>query len=247
MRWKEPRALAAADQTAPRAHQRRGRQTVRRRVSGECAGHGPAGGSLIPHAGAIRPLMIPMIEAAFRAAAVSPARSADRTAAARGATDRRAVRVTAITGDTDREDPVTASAGFLTERSIHGVGAAVRSDWTYSPNRGTTDRTASACRSPRLSRGPGGSVRALTLSLLTAYPNAPSTRQRRGHGRWRAYGRTDRAHSRLEISRRTRDSHTAHRHPLFLITRPDRKDPAREVQISTFLRGYQHARNVRAR
>jgi hypothetical protein len=68
--------------------------------------------------------------------------------------------VTAITGDADREDPVTAPAGFLAKGRVHGVGAAViRSDWTYSPNRGTTDRTASACWSPRSSRGSGGSVR----------------------------------------------------------------------------------------
>ena len=117
---------------------------------------------MIPHARAIRALVIAMIEAAFRASAVSLTGRRDRAPARGGATSRRAVRVAAITGDTDREDPVTETTGFLAERDVHGVGAAVRSNWTYSPNRGTTDKTASARRSPRQSRGPGGSVRALT-------------------------------------------------------------------------------------
>ncbi|MEO7792466.1 MAG: hypothetical protein ABIX28_23175, partial [Vicinamibacterales bacterium] len=68
--------------------------------------------------------MISTTEAAFGAAAVALAGRRDRAPAAGGATRRRAVRVTAITGDTDREDPMTATAGFLAERSIHGVGAA---------------------------------------------------------------------------------------------------------------------------
>ena len=65
-----------------------------------------------------------------------------------------------------------------------------------------------------------------------------STRQRRGRGRWRAYGRTARAHSRLGISPRTRDSHTAHRHLPFFSSQDGSEDPPRAVQISTFLRGW---------
>ena len=122
---------------------------------------------MIPHARAIRALVVAMIEATFWTPAVSVTGGRDRAPAAGAATRERAVRVAAITGDADREDPMTATAGFLAERNVHGVGAAVRSDWTYSPNRGTTDRTASACRSPRPSRGSGGSVRALTLSLFS--------------------------------------------------------------------------------
>ena len=149
--WKEPRALAATDHTAQRAHQGRGRPTIRRRVSGECAGGRLGAGSVIPHARAIRALVVAMIEATFRTPAVSVTGGRDRAPAAGGATPARAVRVAPIAGDTDREDAMTATAGFLAERNVHGVGAAVRSDWTYSPNRGTTDRTASARRSPRQS------------------------------------------------------------------------------------------------
>src|ERR1700682_2095136 len=87
-RWKEPRALAAPDHTAPRAHQRRARRTTRRPVSVQAAALGRPAGSLIPHACAIRALMIPMIEAAFRTGSMSAAGGADRAAAARSATRR---------------------------------------------------------------------------------------------------------------------------------------------------------------
>ncbi len=74
-----------------------------------------------------------------------------------------ATRMAPIAGDTDRKDAMTATARLLAKGGVHGVGAAaVRSNWTYSPHRGTTDRTASARWSPRSSRGSGGSVRALT-------------------------------------------------------------------------------------
>ena len=175
-RRKEPRALAATDHTASRTHQGRGRRSIRRRVSAQCAGRHWGGGSLIPHARPIRALMIAMIEAAFEAPAVAPARRPNRALARHGATGAGAVRVAAITGHADREDAVTATACLLAKRGVHGVGAtAIRSDWTYSPNRGTTDRTATACWSPRSSRGSGGSVRALTLSLLSLRDHA-STR-----------------------------------------------------------------------
>ena len=87
----------------------------------------------------------------------------DRALARGGATHQRAVRVAAIAGDADRKQAMTATAGFLAERDVHGVGAAGRSAWTSRPNRGTRETTASACWSPRASRGSGGSVRALTL------------------------------------------------------------------------------------
>ena len=81
----------------------------------------------------------------------------------------------AIARRADREEPMAATTGFLAEGDVHSVGAAaVRSDWTYNPNRGTTGRTASACRSPRQSRGSGGSVRTLTLSPLSLHDRASS-------------------------------------------------------------------------
>src|SRR5271154_5131991 len=90
-RGKEPRALAATDQTAQRARQERGRRTIRRRVSGKCVAWGRTAGSLIPHARAIGALMIPMIEAAFRPGTMSAASGADRSPAGGCATHRRAI------------------------------------------------------------------------------------------------------------------------------------------------------------
>jgi hypothetical protein len=95
-------------------------------------------GSLIPHAGAIRALVIAMIEASFITAAVALARGADRRAPCRHATRQRAIRLAAITRDTDREEAIAATAGFLTKRRVHDVEAAARFDWTSPLNRGTT-------------------------------------------------------------------------------------------------------------
>ncbi len=87
-RWQEPRALAAADHTALRARQGRGGRAIRRRVSRECAGGRRAGGSVVPHAYAIRALMIAMIEATLRTLSVSATGGRDRAAAAGGITTR---------------------------------------------------------------------------------------------------------------------------------------------------------------
>src|SRR2546427_4851195 len=146
-RWKEPRAFAAADHTAQRARQGRGRRSIRRRVRGQCARRRRRAGSLIPHAGAIRALVIPMIEAAFRTAPMAPARRADRGMAGGRATGRRAIRVAPITRRADREEAITVPAGFLAKRRVHDVGAAARSDWTRRSNRGTRETTGSVRRS----------------------------------------------------------------------------------------------------
>ena len=183
----EPRALAATDHTAQRARQGRGRRTIRRRVSGECAAWGRTAGSLIPHAGAVRPLMIAMIEAPFGTAAMALARGADAVAACRRATRRRAIRVTPITGRADREETVAASADFLAKRRVHDVGAAARFDWTRLANRGTRER--------RLARSVGASRRSprawrYQLQALTSdrrrpqlTQQAPHRESRRGCGR----------------------------------------------------------------
>ena len=226
--WKEPRALAATDHTAPRAHQGRGRPTIRRRVSGECAGGRPGAGSVIPHARAIRALVVAMIEATFRTPAVSVTGGRDRAPAAGRATRARAVRVAPIAGHTDRKDAMTAPARFLAKGRIHGVGAAVRSDWTYSPNRGTTDRTASACRSPRQSRGPGGSDRALTLSLFSLRDHSSTDTTEAVDG-----GAPMDAQNAPTAAWKSRPEREIPTPPTAIldcvITRPDRNDPAREV------------------
>ena len=77
-RWKEPGAFPATDHAAQRARQGRGRHQIRRRVRRQCGERDGALGSLIPHAGAVRALVIAMIEAAFGTAAMALARGADR-------------------------------------------------------------------------------------------------------------------------------------------------------------------------
>src|ERR1700676_1915317 len=177
-RGKEPPPPAATDPTAQRARQGRGRP-IRRRVSGECAARCRTAGSLIPHARAIRALVIAMIEAPFGAASMAVPRGGDRPPTPGTATGQRAVGVPAIARDTDREEAVTKSTGFLAKRRVHGAGAAGCSSWTSSANRGTRERTASACRSPRQSRGPGGSVRVLTSVFLSLRDHRHTTRAKR--------------------------------------------------------------------
>ena len=188
---------------------------------------------MIPHARAIGPLMIPMIEAAFRTPAMPVTRGSNRAPARGGATAPRAVHVAAITGDTDREDSVTETADFLAKGRVHGVGAAaVRSNWTYSPNRGTTDRTASACRSPRQSRGPGGSVRALTLSLPSLRDHLSTRPAKRAWTVSRLW--THRA--RPQVAWKTAQhavSHTAHSPLLFLGRRKKNKIRDKNVVTNT--------------
>lgn len=146
-RWKEPRAFAATDHTVQRARQGRGRRSIRHRVRGQCDGRRRGAGSLIPHAGAMRALVIPMIEAAFRAVTVPASGGLDRSPMGGRPTCRRAIRMTAVTRGTDREQAAAAPAGFLAKRRVHDVGAASRSDWTRRSNRGTRETTGSVRRS----------------------------------------------------------------------------------------------------
>ena len=146
-RWKEPRAFGAADHTAQRARQGRSRRSIRRRVREQCDRRCRGAGSLIPHAGAIRALVITMIEAAFRAAPMPAARGADRVVTGGHPTRRRAIRVAPITPRADREEAVAAPADFLAKRRVH-VGAAAHSNWTPRlANRGTRETTGSVRRS----------------------------------------------------------------------------------------------------
>ena len=87
-RWKEPGAFPATDHAAQRTHQGRGRHPIRRRVGRQCGERDGVRGSLIPHAGAVRPLVIAMIEAPFGTPPMALARRADRGAAGRRPTRR---------------------------------------------------------------------------------------------------------------------------------------------------------------
>jgi hypothetical protein len=91
--------------------------------------------------------MIAVIEAPFRAPAMSLTRGTDRRATRRRTTRRRAIRVTAIARDADREEPVATPARSLTKRRVHDVDAAARFDWTRRVNRGTRRTTGSVRRS----------------------------------------------------------------------------------------------------
>jgi len=135
-RWKEPGAFPATDHATQRARQGRGRHRIRRRVDRQCGdGRGPRG-SLIRHAGAVRALVIAMIEAPFGAALMALPGGADRRLARRRATRGRAIRMAAITRHADREDAIAASTDLLAKRRIHDVEAA-RFDWTRRSNHGT--------------------------------------------------------------------------------------------------------------
>ena len=146
-RWKEPGAFPATDHATQRARQGRGRRRVRRRVRGQCDEGGGAVGSLIPHARPVRALVIAMIETAFGTLTMALPRRLDRCAPCRRSTHRRAIRMAAITRDTDRKEAVAAAADFLAKRRVHDVDAAARFDWTRRRNRGTTETTGSVRRS----------------------------------------------------------------------------------------------------
>jgi len=93
---------------------------------------------VIPHASAVRALVIAMIETPFRAAPMASARGAHTVLPGRGATGRRAIRVAAITRRADREEAIAASTAFLMKWGVHDVEAAARFDWTLPLNRVTT-------------------------------------------------------------------------------------------------------------
>ena len=146
-RWKEPGAFPATDHATQRARQGRGRHPIRRHVRRQCGESDHALGSVIPHAGAVRPLVIAVIEAAFGTATMALARRSHRRVAPRGATGRRAIRVTAITRHANRKDAIAATTDFLAKRRVHDVEAAARFDWTRRSNRGTRETTGSVRRS----------------------------------------------------------------------------------------------------
>src|SRR5262249_31121574 len=111
-RWKEPGAFPATNHATQCARQRRGRHRIRRRVRWQCGEGDGAPGSLIPHAGAVRALMVTMIEASFRTPPMALPGRADRRAAGGHTTRRRAIGLAAVTRDADREEPVAAPADF---------------------------------------------------------------------------------------------------------------------------------------
>jgi len=208
----------------------------RPRVGRQCEGGGHTRGSLIPHARARGSLVIAMIEPSLGTAPMALPRGADRLAAGDGATGGRAVRMAAITGYADGKETVTATAEFLTKRRVH-VGAA-RSDWTRRSNRGTKRRLARSLSEHRGGhRGPGGfssrssPQRAATLSLRDVL-RSPNPEQEAVDAvtlwthRTRPQG--------LQISPRTRDSHSAHSQYLFSEESKTKTQRRRESRFARF-------------
>ena len=118
---------------------------------------------MIPHAGPIGTLVVAVIEASFRAAAMALAGGEDRGPTGGGTAGRRAIGVGAITRGADREETVAATTDLLAKRRVHEIDAAARFDWTRRENRGTRDRTA---------RSVGASRRSLEgLELLPPGPH----------------------------------------------------------------------------
>ena len=114
-------------------------------------GAAPCGGSLIPHAGAICALLIPMIEAAFGTAPTALACRVDGGATRRSATRRRAIGVAAITRRADREEAVAPPTGFLGEAACPRLDTAQK--------RRTRETTGSVRRSIKaVTEGLGGSA-----------------------------------------------------------------------------------------
>jgi hypothetical protein len=132
--------LAATDDTSRRPGQRGGRPDVRRRVRRQCGRAARVVGSLIPHAGPIRALVIAMIQPALGTGPVPVTCRTNGRVAGGAATRLGAVRMAAITRRTDGKQAVAPPTRLLTEGAIHGVGAR-GSDWTTARKRGTTGMT----------------------------------------------------------------------------------------------------------
>ena len=139
---------------------------------------------MIPHAaaGAIRALMVAVVELPFYRGAMPRPRGAHAAVTSRPLTGRRAVGVPAITGQANGKQGAAGATHLLAQRDVvHGVASAA----TTAPGRtrrfrGTTDHDGleRPMESPRWSRGSGGSVRALT-SALPAQRTRPARPRRR--------------------------------------------------------------------
>jgi hypothetical protein len=168
-----------------RARQGRGRHQTRRRVRRQCGDGGGARGSLIPHAGAVRALMVTMIEAPFGTTPMTLTSCAHRVSARGLATRRRAIGVAAIARRTNGEDAIAASTDFLAKRPVHDGDAAARFDWTRRTNRGTREMTGSVRRSiEAVIGGLEGSAPGPHLNLAAA-PQRSSNPRKNGYSDFR--------------------------------------------------------------
>jgi len=214
--------LAATSDTARRPRTGAGRPDVRRRVRRQCGGRRRRRGSLIPHAGAIRALVIAMIEAPLGTAPMARPGRTDRGVppglAAGGAT----VHMAPITGGTDRKRAVAPSAGLQAQGGIHHVGAR-GPDWTTTRKRGTTGVTGSDVGARVGHEGPEYQSGLSPSPVASAYPKPPVDAARpvdaptRPRGRWNAAPRRPTAP-------------TGHHHASLLQKDPDKTIRSRRVQ-----------------
>jgi hypothetical protein len=125
-------------------------------------------------------------------------------------------------------------AGYLDERAVP-VPLARPTSQSKPARRAASDRRALTLR---WSRGSGGSVRTLT-SALPAQPTRPARSSPDGPWTLTDPWTRRRAHRSLQ----NRAGAVSHKRPppsSFSDQGPDRKTPAREVQISTLLHGWRH-------
>ena len=216
--------MAATDHTSRRTCQRRGRHRIRRRVGRQCGGRRGGLGSVIPHAGPIRALVIAMIQAAFRAGAMPAAGRAHRATTRGPAARRRAVGMPAIARRTDRERPAAAPTRLESQRGVHVVGPTTVLDWTARGNRVTNRRPARSVAASRRSPGAWRDQLQVLTSLVAAdsllHPDGAAVGGALGGRRRVGTGAVTTAAERLSARRRTA-AHRRHDRNAQADVRPD--------------------------
>ncbi len=172
VRWKEPRAFAAADHTSRRPHPGCGRPD-RRRVGGECRVEAGRRGTLIHHAApaAIRALTVAVIEAALGTLLMAAPRGLHGAAARPLPAVDRTVGVAAIAGAADREGRRAGAAGAKSRR-VHRVAALrVPGRRSRAAARARMSRDCPGSSLRRVSpRGPGAPTLGPHLAQLSRLP-----------------------------------------------------------------------------
>ena len=148
----------------------------------------------------------------------------------------------AIARGADREEAAAEPTRFLAKRRVHDVGAATHSNWTRTSNRGTKRADWLGPSEHRGGhRGSGG-------CSSRPSPRLPRTELTRPHADVQAKRRWTltelwtrrRAHSSLQ-NRADAVSHERPPPSSFREQETGTERPARDVQISTLLRGQRHA------
>jgi hypothetical protein len=184
-RWKEPPALAAADHTSQRARQGRGRR-IRRRVGQECARRRGATGSLIPHAPAIERRRASLRQVAEQYACPR----SHATQIANGRLQSRQILWRRGTSTSEpRRTPTGQRDETVTQQAVTCLGPSEHRGG-HRGSGGANSGPSPSSAAPSAYARPPEAVDADTLWTQRTRPQG------------------------LQISQRTRDSHSAHRHSL---------------------------------